>query len=306
MELLGLGEPPPLEEAPPPVAKAKPEPPPPPPPKVKVVAGNPYWHLPNAIVADGKSGFETPLGRTWTAEEEENWRSGLSHRYTYQRWRTVMDVRKQRLRGSEAILVDALKEPKFWTRMYAAFGLAEFGIPVSLKTIDQVLVGARSELVRDFFERFAKRCSPGQCYMLRQVVRLVDEKGRLMALQGIARSRDSLRDVYLTAATLDPGPRVRRWITQYLDNKPIDPDKFNELMPIAKGEVSGERLLRGIAIAKAPSPPLEAAEAEVDASIEQELNALDQDTGDLDVHAPTDEGPAVNDVPDADTFEYAE
>lgn len=277
----------------------------------KTVAGNPYWHLPNAIV-----GSQPPLERLWTAEEEETWRAGLAHRYSYQRWKTVQDVRQMRLKGSEAILWDALQDKKFWTRGYAAMGLAEIDVPVSLQTLDAALQNARSELIADFFERFTQRCNPGQCYVLRQVIRLLDAKGRLIALQGISRSKDALRDLYLTAATLDPDKRVKQWIKSYLAWRPIAPDRYNQLLDVATGKLSGDHLLSGVKTAKralgsAKAGGKGAAEGDdpLDLSTEEELDKeieqLDKNAGDVEIYEP-DAGPAVKDESDDDSFEYAE
>lgn len=277
----------------------------------KMVAGNPYWHLPNAIV-----GSQPPLERLWTAEEEETWRAGLAHRYSYQRWKTVQDVRQMRLKGSEAILWDALQDKKFWTRGYAAIGLAEIDVPVSLQTLDAALQNARSELIADFFERFTKRCNPGQCYVLRQVIRLLDAKGRLVALQGISRSKDALRDLYLTAATLDPDKRVKKWIKSYLAWRPIAPDKYNQLLDVAAGKLSGDYLLSGVTTAKQALGSAKAGgngaaedddtlDLSTEEDLDREIEQLDSDAGDVEIYEP-DAGPAVKDESDADTFEYAE
>jgi hypothetical protein len=276
----------------------------------KTVAGNPYWHLPNAII-----GSQPPQERLWTAEEEETWRAGLAHRYSYQRWKTVQDVRQVRLKGSEAILWDALQDKKFWTRAYAAIGLAEIDVPVSLQTLDATMQNARSELIADFFERFTKRCNPGQCFVLRQAIRLLDAKGRLVALQGIARSKDALRDLYLTAATLDPDKRVKKWVKSYLAWRPIAPDKYNELLDVASGKLSGDYLLGGIKASKrsltmAGGNSAAKGDDTLDLSTEEELDKeieqLDKDAGDVEIYEPEAAGPAVKDESDADTFEYVE
>ena len=272
-----------------------------------LVSGNPYWHLPNAII--GK-----PLGqqRLWTAEEEETWRAGLAHRFSYQRWKTVQEVRQKRLKGSEQILWDALGDKKFWTRGYAAVGLAEIGIPIALQNLDAIMQEARSELVADFFERFTARCNPGQCFVLRQALRLMDAKGRLIALTGIANSKDQLRELYLVAATLDPDKRVQRWIRDYLAVKPIRPATFHELLPIAQGDASGDSLLAGVSMnarstnnhklqkAKAPAYELD---LQTEEDIDKELDQLDRTTDSVEFYEAQ---PAIQEVNDPETFEYVE
>lgn len=203
------------------------------------IEGNPYWHLPNRI-----DGSLPPLGRLWTLEEEELLRAGMMHRFSYQRWRTVQDIRDKRLRGSEAVLWSAIQDKKFWTRAYAAIALSEMSIPVSLPTLDGVLQDTRSELVAGFFERFTKRCNPAQCYVLRAALRLMDATGRLVALRGIANSQDRYRQLYLAAATLDPDVKIQKWIKSYLSERPLDPDHYNQLLRGIKSGVIDEQWLK--------------------------------------------------------------
>ncbi len=270
------------------------------------VPGNPYWTLPNKLL-----GAETELNRTWTTEEEETWRAGLAHKYSYQRWKTVMEVRERKLQGSDAVLWDALQDKKFWTRMYAAVGIAEFNVEISLQSLEGAMAKARSELVADFFERFVRKADAGQLFVMRQAIRLLDEKGRIVVLQGIANSKDPLRDLYLTAATLDPGKRVKRWIRQYLANRPINPDRYNDLLRVVSGEVSGDYLLDGdgtipdAKVAKGKGgrkAPLKLATEE---DLDKELAAFEEGGGDVEFY---DENSAEEDeaAADAKSFEYAD
>lgn len=282
-----------------PVAKAKKP--------AKAVEGNPYWALPNRIL-----GPKREVGRMWSAEEEETLRAGLNHRYTYQRYKTVQDIRKQRYRGSDALLWDAMQDKKFWTRMWAAVGLAEFNVEVSLQSLEGAMAGARSELVADFFERFIRKPNAAQLFVLRQAVRLLDEKGRLIVLQAIWRSKDDLRDLYMAAATQDPGRRVQRWVKQALLERPIDPDRYNELLEVVEGKADGSYLVAQARAGdqsdgKAPTKPGGDVKGHTGITTQEDLDkelAAFDDTGDVefyekDAKPPTDE-------PDPDTFEYEE
>lgn len=201
----------------------------------RVIDGNPYWYLPNGLDAT-----TSPLKRTWTPEEEEQFRSGMAHPYTYQRFKTVKDVLAARLRGSEAILWDALNQPKFWTRMWALVGLAEFNIPVSLQVVEETIGAERSELVADYFERFVRKSSSGQRYIMRQAVRLLEEKARVNILKSLERANDSYRDLYVVAATMDPGRQVQAFVRKALARRPISPTEFERLrLSIASGDLSG-------------------------------------------------------------------
>lgn len=213
------------------------------------IPANPYWELPNRII-----GLQTPPGRVWSSDEEGAFRSGLNHMFTYQQHKAVMDVRKLKLSGSDAILWEALQNKKFWTRIWAAIGLAEFNNEVSLETLEGVVEKARSELIATFLERLQHNPNPGQVFIARQLVKILDERGRLSALKVIYRSNDKLRDVYLAAATVDPGRKVQRWIRYALGRKPINPNKYNELMEVVQGKVDGSYIISGEKIA----PPKQA------------------------------------------------
>jgi hypothetical protein len=202
---------------------------------VDIVSGNPYWALPNRIV-----GKKLPIGPAWTAGEEETFRAGLNHQFTWQRHKTVLDVRNRRLRGSEAILWDALSEKKFWTRMHAVIGLADFNVEVSLESVEVALGDAHSELVARFFKRFSDNSTAGTRFIMRQCIKLLDERGRLSVLKVLNRANDELRDLYMVAATKDPGRRIQRWLGHSLHRKPIRPAKFNELMAVVAGKAKAD------------------------------------------------------------------
>lgn len=195
-----------------------------------IVEGNPYWALPNAI--EGRSS----IGPIWTAVQEEEWRSGVAHKYPYQRLKTVMDVRKNRRRGAQTILWEALEDKKAWPRLYAAIGLAEYDIPLANKVLAKAIGRARPALISGFFERFVAKPNPGQAYIIRQVIRMLDENGRLTCLRAIWNTRDRFRDLYIAAATLDPGPKVREWVRQVLLQKSMPLDRFDELVAMVRGK----------------------------------------------------------------------
>jgi len=213
------------------------------------IPANPYWELPNRIV-----GMQSPPGRIWSSDEESTFRAGLNHTFTYQQHKAVMDVRKLKLSGSDAILWEALENKKFWTRIWAAIGLAEFNNEVSLETLENVVEKARSELIATFLERLQKNLNPGQVFIARQLVKILDERGRLSALKVIYKSNDKLRDVYLAAATVDPGKKVQRWARFALGRKPMNPDKYNDMMEVVRGNVDGNFIISGEKITPVKQP----------------------------------------------------
>jgi hypothetical protein len=215
------------------------------------IPANPYWELPNRII-----GSQEPTGRIWSGEEETAFRAGLNNQFTYQQHKAVMDVRKLKLSGSDAILWEALQNKKFWTRIWAAIGLAEFNNEVSLETLEGVIQTARSELIATFLERLQQNPNPGQAFIARQLVKILDERGRLSALKVIYRSNDKLKDLYLAAATVDPGKKVQRWARYALGRKPMQPDKYNEMMEIVLGSGDGTKIISGENVAPIKQPEL--------------------------------------------------
>jgi len=200
---------------------------------LKVTTGNPYLLLPNKILGNGMV-----TGRDWTTDEERTYRLGLDHRFRYQHFKTVQNIRKDKLAGSASLLWIAIKDKGFWVRMTAAIALAEFAAEVPLKTLEAAIKNARSDLIANFFERFVRKANPGQLYLMRQMVRLLDEKGRLVVLRAIDRSKDELRDLYLVAATQDPAQKIQVWAKESVQKRGIEAHKQAALLAVVRGESS--------------------------------------------------------------------
>lgn len=199
---------------------------------VEIVEGNPYWILPNQL-----RGAEPKLVRAWGADEEDAWRRMLASGYSYQHYKAVEDIRIRKLRGSEVLLFEALNSPKFWTRMAALIGIAEFGYPVDMATVDRVLQGVRSDLVANYFKRFRLRPSGAESFILRHAVKLVGERARLHILQSLARSPDDLSKLYLVGAIYDQGEKIQPWIHSAINRVKIKTDTFLLYDKIVKGFV---------------------------------------------------------------------
>ena len=198
-----------------------------------VVEGNPYWALPNQIV-----GNKMPMERKWTPEEEEVFRSGMNHQFTWQRYKTILEVKRQRLAGSESILWDAIEEKKFWTRMQAVIGLADFNLEVGIPIVERAMEGTHSQLIERFFKRFIGKDTPGVRYISRQAIKILDDRGRLSILKVLNRSTDELRDLYMVAASQDPSPRIQKWLRQAMVSRSVKMSKFDELLRIVRGSSS--------------------------------------------------------------------
>jgi hypothetical protein len=168
---------------------------------------NPYWNLPNWLDEN-----RMPMGRVWSREEEAKYKSALASPYTYQRYKLILDLRDERLRGSEGLLWAALSQKKFWTRMRALMALADFGYDVAFDVVEKAMEGASQDLRANFFKRFIASSTQGERYVMRQAIRLLDDRGRMAVLQAHGHDRTPLRDLYFVAAQYDPSPRVRSWL----------------------------------------------------------------------------------------------
>lgn len=264
------------------------------------VSGNPYWDLPNRIV-----GTKPAISRPWTSEEEEALRAGLTNTFTYQQYKAVMEVRSLRLSGSDAILWESLQNKKFWTRIWAAIGLAEFNNEIGLETLEEVLKNARSELIATFLERLQKKPNAGQVFIARQLVKVLDERGRLSALKVIYASNDKLRDLYLSAATADPGRRIQKWIRVALARRPINPDRYNELMEVVRGSVNGNYLILG---EKAPAPikqsePMNTGSEEEDEDFTGDIEFFEEDMTGNGKAAPVQDNSGSMELPEVSETE---
>ncbi len=242
LNLLGLAE----EDVPPPiVVDTEPTPvetPPEEDPIEAPVQGNPYWILPNVNLTQSAS----DLGVAWSLDQEAATREGLSNPFVYQHYKAVQDIRRARWAGSEWGLKQALTAKKFWTRMFAAIGLAERSFSVLLSDLDKSLEGERSELVAGFFERFVQKPNAGQSYIFRQIIRLVDARCRLILIDGIAKSNDDLTFLYLYAASQDPNPKVQAKGLKYLKKYQTSAQQQNLADQMVQGKISGKSYLKEI------------------------------------------------------------
>ena len=132
------------------------------------------------------------------------------------------------------MLWDGLQDEKFWTRMWSLMGIAEFNQEVSLRDVEQALGDARGNLISNYFRRFLDGSTAGQRYILRHVVKLLDERGRLTVLKVLEGSVDVFTPVYLAAGTMDPGQSVRAWAESRLMR--LSAADREKALAIARGE----------------------------------------------------------------------
>ena len=256
----------------------------------KPVAGNPYWILPNANFSLDHQ--QPATGESWTIADEAGIREGLGHRYVYQHYKAVETIRKKRWKGSEVQLKRAMGAKKFWTRMFAAVGLAEMGYGVSLTDLNKILEGERSELISGFFERFVDKPNGGQVYLLRQVIRLVDARSRLVILEGIAKIDDPLSDLYLYAATGDINSKVQAKAEKILRGRKLNEGARQQFDQVISGSLAGREYLKLLGIERpervvtdsGDSPKEAPTKMITDADIDQELNNMIEEPGEVEVY----------------------
>lgn len=169
-------------------------------------ADNPYLGLPNRLV-----GEIAPLARKWSPQEEAVWHRGITHSFPYQHYKTVRDVVRARLAGSDVVLWGALDDDKLWVRMWAVCGLADFGIELEGSSVIKAIGSAHTDLTRNFFKRFISKSTAGQRYVMRYALPIVAPQTRLVIYQALLSQRDDLSDLYLVAASLDPDRMMSRW-----------------------------------------------------------------------------------------------
>ena len=169
----------------------------------------PYLYL----IDKNKSDMSEPLpmGNIWSAQQEQAWRRGIAHRFPWQRYKTVMEVKAGRLVQSQVILYDALGDSRFWTRMRAVMALAEFGVQVSMGSVKRAMNGAQKPLVARFFKRFHSKNSAGERYVMRISLAFTSPDGRiniLRSLLGYSLDQEN-HGLYLAAAFADPDKKVQ-------------------------------------------------------------------------------------------------
>ncbi len=241
---------------------------------------NPYWALPNIKPAI------PPLGPSWSAQDEEIYRAGMTHRFNYQKYKAVVSVRRGRLAGSETILREAMGEPKLWTRMQAAFGLVEMGVDFDLAMTRRLIADAKSWQIHNYVKRLQKQPAQAELFVLRQMVRLVDERTRLLILQILHQHHDPLAGLYLTAAAYDPGQRVNGWAKGVMAEGMIAANDLEHYQRVVMGIESYRAPLLAVAPKPAVTTQAKTTEYTVEKIAGEMLGApsriaTDEDIGDI-------------------------
>ena len=227
-----------------------------------------------------------PPDSSWSAQQKQTWRRGITHIFPWQRYKTIMEVRSRRLAQSQVILYDALNDNRFWIRMRAVMALADFGVSVSPGTVRKAIGVEEKSLVSRFFRRFYRKNTPGERYVMRMSLPLIKPSGRVTILRSLFAFgvRAENHGLYLAAALEDPDDKIRSFASlvanresgSWLENQrrqfraisagPIpDINKTENLpasAPVALPEEQPPIELDRIEIFNTPEPPREALEEE--------------------------------------------
>ena len=192
---------------------------------------NPYWFLPNR-------NFDPNPTETLISQEQENeFIQRLNSPFNYQRYQAVLDLKRMKLKGSESIFEQELSEDKLWLRMNSLMALADLGVRLSVDSVEQVLKQERSDLVAGFFKRYASReyVTDGELLVLRFAIRVTDKYSRFNILRALRRWDPNLSDLYFTAASYDPDPKIKKYAATYLMQHPIDEETRTFYLEVITG-----------------------------------------------------------------------
>jgi hypothetical protein len=182
-------------------------------------AENPYLPLPNEIRQ-----AKAPAS-SLSARKEAELKQGLQHRFNFQRYRTVKTIREERSLGAKSLLISALDQRKFWTRMQGVIGLAELGEQVDLIYISKAIGNAQSYLVWRYLQRFENRVlTGGELHVLRSMLKLVDRKSRIRILSILHQLGGETNSMYLLAARSDNDETVQKWAKKLRPKTSITPE----------------------------------------------------------------------------------
>jgi hypothetical protein len=192
---------------------------------------NPYWTLPNPLDTVAETAAQGML----SPSQEERWRQGLAHPFTWQRHKTVVEMRAARLKGSQFLLNDALAQPKFWLRMEALLALVELGEMINIDTVESGIGSTRGSLIRNYFRRFHKQSTAGELYIMRQAIRIVDAGSRKVILENLLQVRNEVNELYLVAALYDPNPKISTWMNEQLRAQPVTASVRERFLKVSAG-----------------------------------------------------------------------
>jgi hypothetical protein len=221
---------------------------------VDVVVRDPYRVIINEIDKGALEALNKGR-REMSVIEENGWRAGVEHKFPYQHFRTVEEMRAFRAAGSEPILRKALGDKSLWVRMTAAFALVESGIPLMASEVEQA-VGRRerANLLSGYFQRFTRQNNIAERYVLKFALPLVPEAARIDILRGLVNAGDPDAELFVIAGSFDASPRVRRWSTNWLTRHPGALLRIDEYRGALEAWKLTDVLSSNVALARAGDP----------------------------------------------------
>jgi len=221
---------------------------------VDVAVRDPYRVIINEIDKDAL-GALNKARRPMSVIEQDGWRAGVDHKFQYQHYRAVEEMRAYRAAGSEDILRRALDDSSLWVRMTAAFALVESGVPLMASEIEKA-VGRqeRRNLLNGYFQRFTRSNNLAERYVLKFALPLVPEAARVDILKALVNGGDPDAELFVIAGSFDPSRRVRAWATNWLARHPSALLRIDEYRGALETWKLTDILSSNVALARAGDP----------------------------------------------------
>ena len=222
---------------------------------VDVDVRDPYRIIANELDEDALKALNRGR-RAMSVTEEQGWKAALDHKFPYQHYRAVEEMRTFRAGGSESVLRLALDDKRFWVRMNAAIALVESGVPLMASEVEKAVKNPatraeRRDLLNGYFQRFTRSSNMAERYVLKFALPLVPDAARTEILQALANAGDPDVELFMIAGSFDPSRRVQRWATNWLAQHPAALLRMDEYRQALDDFGLTDALRSGVALARA-------------------------------------------------------
>jgi hypothetical protein len=222
---------------------------------VDVDVRDPYRIIANELDEDALKALNRGR-RAMSVTEEQGWKAALDHKFPYQHYRAVEEMRTFRAGGSESVLRQALDDKSFWVRMNAAIALVESGVPLMASEVEKAvknpaIKAERRDLLNGYFQRFTRSSNMAERYVLKFALPLVPDAARIEILQALANAGDPDVELFMIAGSFDPSRRVQRWATKWLAGHPAALLRMDEYRQALDDFGLTDALRSGVALARA-------------------------------------------------------
>ena len=165
-----------------------------------------YRPIPNELITGVSDIDLDPIGN------EGQWSDQMKSQYPWQRYKTVLEIKRSRSEKFSFVLEQALNDQKFWIRMYALMGLADLGIMVEEGKISKAIQNVSHLNQEKFLKRFIEENTAGDRYILRSLMSMSGPKVRYNILLSLKNAESDLElfENYIYAARFDPDSRVKK------------------------------------------------------------------------------------------------